>query len=65
MQEGRGRPEVSSGIIELGGSGPKHLGQPPMRGLHPGISMVIENVRQHRGQVDTMPGAGRTASTNA
>ena len=44
---------VSSGIIELGGKRPNNTsGSHLCEGYTHGISMVIENVRQLRGQVD-------------
>jgi len=52
-KKGEGGQYVSSGIIELGGKRPNNTsGSHLCEGYTHGISMVIENVRQLRGQVD-------------
>jgi acetyl-CoA acetyltransferase len=52
-QKGEGGAYVSSGIIELGGKRPNNTsGGHLCEGYTHGMSMVIENVRQLRGQVD-------------
>ena len=52
-QKGEGGQYVSSGIIELGGRRPNNTsGSHLCEGYTHGMSMVIENVRQLRGQVD-------------
>jgi acetyl-CoA acetyltransferase len=52
-KKGEGGQYVASGIIELGGRRPNNTsGSHLCEGYTHGISMVIENVRQLRGQVD-------------
>ena len=52
-QKGEGGAYVSSGIIELGGKRPNNTsGGHLCEGYTHGMSMVIENVRQLRGQAD-------------
>ena len=63
-EKGEGGDYVSSGIIELGGGGPNNTsGGHLCEGYTHGMSMVIENVRQLRGQADDYCPERQTAST--
>ncbi len=64
-KKGEGGAYVSSGIIELGGKRPNNTsGGHLCEGYTHGMSMVIENVRQLRGEVDDYcPGAAEGTHT--
>jgi acetyl-CoA acetyltransferase len=64
-KKGEGGAYVSSGIIELGGKRPNNTsGGHLCEGYTHGMSMVIENVRQLRGEVDDYcPGAAEGKHT--